>query len=98
MFRCLPYTEISFLECIGYLTASSGLQEMSELIYMYAPNAEWQGYCLNNLCILIVDAAINPLLLKSVFSAPLPEKAASNKNEDPDLTETAARPQNSLQT
>ena len=41
---------------------------------------------------LIVDAAFNALMLKSVFNAPLPEKLDSNENEDPDLAETAARP------
>ena len=89
------HTEMSFLGCIGHLMASSGLQEMLELIY--APNAV--VHMLSGKAIarairahFIVDAALNALLLKSVFNAPLPEKAARNKNEDLDLTETA-RPQ-----
>ena len=46
----------------------------------------------------IVNAALNALLLKSVFNASLPENAASNKNEDPYLTEIAARPQDEQST
>ena len=95
------HTEMSFLGCIGHLMASSGLQEMLELIY--APNAV--VHMLSGKAIarairahFIVDAALNALLLKSVFNAPLPEKAANNKNEDPGLTETAARPQDDQST
>ena len=89
------HTEMSFLGCIGHLIASSGLQEMLELIY--APNAV--VHMLSGKPIarairahFIVDAALNALMLKSVFNAPLPEKSDGNENEDPDMAETVARP------
>ena len=41
---------------------------------------------------LIVDAALNALMLKSVLNAPLPCQPEPSENEDPDLAETAARP------
>ena len=90
------HTEMSFLGCIRHLMASSGLQEMLELIY--APNAV--VHMLSGKAIIaqaihahfIVDAALNALMLKSVFNAPLPDKSDGNENEDPDMAEIAARP------
>ena len=67
------HTEMSFLGCIGHLMASSGLQEMLELIY--APNAV--VHMLSGKAIaralrahFIVDAALNALMLKSVLNVP----------------------------
>ena len=61
------HTELSFLGCMGHLMASSGLQDLLELIY--APNAV--VHMLSGKAIaravrahLIVDAALNALILQ----------------------------------
>jgi len=92
------HAEMSFLGCIGHLMVSSGLQELMELIY--APNAVihmFSGKAIARAvrAHLIVDAALNALLLTNVLNAPLPclpETSDGNGNEDPDLAEAAARP------
>ena len=69
------HTEMSFLGCIGHLMAASGLQELLELIY--APIAV--VHMLTGKAIaravrghLIVDAALNALVLAKTFNVPLP--------------------------
>ena len=69
------HTEMSFLGCIGHLMAASGLQELWELIY--APNAV--VHMLSGKAVaravrghLIVDAALNTLVLAQTFSVPVP--------------------------
>ena len=65
------HTEMSFLGCIGHLMAASGLQKLLELIY--APNAV--VHMLTGKAVaraLIVDAALNALVLAKTFNVPLP--------------------------
>ncbi len=86
------HTEMGFLGCIGHLMASSGLQEMLELIY--APNAV--VHMISGKAIaravhahFIVDAALNALILKSVFNVPLP---CQQEVSDCEGSENNARP------
>ena len=70
------HTEMSFLGCIGHLMASSGLQELLETIY--APNAivhMMSGKAISRAvrAHLIVDAALNALMLNMIFNVPLPD-------------------------
>ena len=76
------HIEMCFFRFIGHLMASSGLQEMLELIHapntvvhmlsgkaivhMLSGKAIVQAVCAH----FIVDAALNALMLKSVFKAP----------------------------
>ena len=69
------HAEMSFLGCIGHLMAASGLQELLELIY--ASNAV--VHMLTGKAIaraarghLIVNAALNALVLAKTFNVPLP--------------------------
>ena len=69
------HTEMSFLGSIGHLMAASGLQEMLELVY--ASNAV--VHMLTGKAIarairghLLVDAALNGLLVASTFNVPVP--------------------------
>ena len=39
------HAEMSFLWCIGYLMAGSGLQEVLQLIYASNAHALWQSHC-----------------------------------------------------
>lgn len=95
------HTEMSFLGCIGHIMASSGLQEVFETIY--APNAVvhmMSGKAISRAvrAHLIVDAALNALMLNLIFNVPLPvndkgleltDSAASEQPsvENPDLQE-----------
>lgn len=72
------HTEMSFLGCIGHLMAASGLHDLLELIY--ASNAV--VHMLTGRAIarairghLIIDAALNALILAKVFNVPLPGSA-----------------------
>ena len=76
---------MSFLGCIGYLMAGSGLQEVLELIY--ASNAV--VHMLSGKAIaravwahLIVDAALNALVLAKTFCVPLPGSSHDTECED----------------
>ena len=67
------HIEISFLEYIRHLMASFNLQEMLELIY--APNAVVHMPSGKTIARaipahFIIDAALNALMLNSVFNAP----------------------------
>ena len=83
------HTEMSFLGCIGHAMASSGLQELLELIY--APNAV--VHMLSGKAIVravrahfIVDAALNAMMLTDVLNAPLPiEPDKSNRNDNAEV-------------
>lgn len=78
------HTEMSFLGCIGHLMAASGLQDLLQLIY--ATNAvvhmltgkaitrAVQGH-------LIVDAALNDVVLAKVFNVPLPGVTEASEDE-----------------
>ena len=77
------HTEMSFLGCIGHLMAASGLQELLELIY--ASNAV--VHILSGKAIVravrghfLVDAALNAIILSSVFNEPI--GSLDMKNED----------------
>ena len=81
------YTEMSFLGCIGHLMAASGLQELLELIY--APNAV--VHMLSGKAIsqavrghLIVDVALNTLVLAHMFNMPVPG-CPNAENEETDV-------------
>ena len=93
------HTEMSFLGCIGHLMAGSGLQELLELIY--ASNAV--VHMLTGKAIaravrahLIIDAALNSLVLANTFNVPLPgssdttEATPSLSHED--IEEIATNP------
>ena len=83
------HTEMSFRGCIGHVMASSGLQELLELIY--APNAV--VHMLSGKAIaravrahFIVDAALNSMMLTDVINAPLPiEPDKSNRNDNAEV-------------
>ena len=69
------HIQMSFLDCIGYLMACSGLQDALELVY--AKNAV--GHMLSGKAIarairghFLVDAALNALLVSHTFNVPLP--------------------------
>ena len=93
------HTEMSFLGCIGHLMAASGLQDMLELIY--ASNAV--VHMLSGKAIaravrghLIIDAALNALVLAKTFNVPLPRsaieevvEATPETSRNPDLDEAA---------
>ena len=79
------HAEMSYLGCIGHIMASSGLQELLELIY--APNAV--VHMLSGKAIaravrahFIVDAALNALMLTNVLNAPLPSQHDISNNSD----------------
>ena len=78
------HTEMSFLGCIGHLMASSGLQDLLSLIY--SPNAV--VHMLTGKAIaravrghLIVDAALNALLLSRMLNVQLPVQTAVDDTE-----------------
>ena len=80
-------TGMSFLGCIGHLMAASGLQELLKLIY--APNAV--VHMLSGKAIsravqghLIVDAALNTLVLAQMFNMPVPG-VPNAENEETDV-------------
>ena len=62
------HTEMNFLGSIGHLL---GCKECSSLS-MLPMHAEWQSYITSCACTLIVDAALNALMLHSGFNTPLP--------------------------
>ena len=81
---------MSFLGCIGYLMAGSGLQEVLQLIY--ASNAV--VHMLSGKAIaravwahLIVDAALNALVLAKTFCVPLPGSSHDTECEDMETEE-----------
>lgn len=85
------HTEMSFLGCIGHLMAASGLQELLELIY--ASNAVL--HMLTGKAIaravrghLIVDAALNALVLANTFNVHLPGSSGSDIEEAEEFMET----------
>ena len=92
------HAEVSYLGCIGHSMASSGLQELLQLIY--APGAV--AHMLSGKAIaravrthFIVDAARNALMLTSVLNAPLPSQhdiSNSNDNAHLDLVDIATMP------
>ena len=84
------HAEMSFLGCIGYLMAGSGLQEVLELIY--ASNAV--VHMLSGKAIarpvrahLIVDAALNALVLDKTFCVPLPGSSHDTECENMETEE-----------
>ena len=82
------HAEMRFRPCIGHVMASSGLQELLEL--MYAPNALVN--ILNGKVIartvrahFIVDVVINAIMLTNVLDAPRPsqpDKSSSNNTAE----------------
>ena len=87
------YTEMSFLGCIGHLMAASGLQDLLELMYASNPVV----HMLTGKAIaravrghLIVDAALNALLLAKTFNVPLPECTVNEDEVAEDVTEATA--------
>ena len=65
--------QMSFLGAIGYLMAGSGLQEITELVY--APSAvvhilSGKAYARAVRAHLLVDAALNALILADAFQVP----------------------------
>lgn len=77
------HLEMSFLGCIGHLMASSGLQNVLELIY--APNAVI--HMMSGKAVAravrghsIVDAALNGLFLADVFNVHLPQTTGAPDN------------------
>ena len=87
------HTEMSFLGCIGHLMAASGLQDLLELIC--ASNAV--VHMLTGKAIarsvrghLIVDAALNALLLVKTFNVPLPGCTVNEDEVAEDVTEATA--------
>ncbi|XP_065915240.1 uncharacterized protein [Dysidea avara] len=84
------HTEMSFLGCIGHLMAASGLQELLEQVY--APNAV--VHMLNGKATaralrghLIVDAALNALILASTFGIPIPQCSEITNEETEEVAE-----------
>ncbi len=57
------HAEMSFLGCIGYLMAGSGLQEVLELIYASMHMLSGKAIARAVWAHLIVDAALNALVL-----------------------------------
>ncbi len=91
------HLEMSFLGCISHLMSASGLQHILELVY--APNAV--VHMLTGKAIaravrahLLVDAALNGLLLANALGAPLPSQSIGEYEEAyeaiSDSEETAA--------
>ena len=85
------HAEMSFLGCIGYLMAGSGLQEVLELIY--ASNAV--VHMLSGKAIaravrahLIVDAALNAMVLAKTFCVPLPHVTECEDNMETEEVES----------
>ena len=88
------HAEMSFLGAIGHLMAGSGLQELLELIY--ASNAVvhmFSGKAIARAVRghLIVDAALNALLLAKIFGVPLPGSSESEDVEAEEVIEETAR-------
>ena len=92
------HAEMSFLGCIGHLMASSGLQEVLELIY--APNAVI--HMMSGKAVAravrghsIVDAALNGLMLADMFNVHLPTKTGvpDNRVEGDSVTSMDTNPQ-----
>ena len=84
------HTEMSFLGCIGHLMAASGLQELLELIY----SSNTVVHILTDKAIaravrahLLVDAALNSLMLTSTFNVPLLGRLDDSESEDVDTDE-----------
>ena len=84
------HTEMSFLGCIGHLMAASGLQELLELIY----SSNTVVHILTGKAIaravrahLLVDAALNSLMLTSTFNVPLLGRLDDSESEDVDTDE-----------
>ena len=84
---------MNFLGCIGHLIAASGLQNLLELIY--ASNAV--VHMLTGKAIaqavrghLIVNAALNALLLAKIFNVPLPGCTVNEDEVAEDVTEVTA--------
>ena len=83
------HAEMSFLGCIGHVMASSGLQEVLDLIY--GPTAV--VHMLSGKAVaravrahFIVDAALNTMMLTDVLNAPLPIRPRkSNSNDNAEL-------------
>ena len=80
---------MSFLGCIGHLMAASGLQELLELIY--TPNTvvhKLSGKAIARAVRghFIVNAALNALILASVFNAPIPG-CSETANEETEVME-----------
>ena len=74
------HADMSFIGCIGHVMASSGLQELLELIYavvhMLIRKAIVRAH-------FIVDAALNAMMLTDVLNAPLPiQPDNSNDNAE----------------
>ena len=85
------HTQMSFLGCIGHLMAASELQQVLELIY--APNAV--VHMLSSKVIaqavrahLIVDAALNALVISNTFSVSLPSQLDNLGDKCVEGTET----------
>lgn len=75
---------MSFLGCIGHLMASSGLQEVLELIY--APNAvihmmSGKAVAQAVRAHSIVDASLKAMILADVFNVNLPQQRKSKEGQ-----------------
>ena len=78
---------IHFLGCIGHLMAASGLQQVLELIY--APNAVVHMFSAKAVrAHLIVDAALNALVISNTFNVSLPSQLDDLGDKGVEGTET----------
>ncbi len=78
------HMEMSFLESIGHFMSASGLQHILELVY--APNAVVHMFIGKAIARavrahLLVDAALNCLLLANALGAPLPSQSIGEYEE-----------------
>jgi hypothetical protein len=83
---------MSFLGCIGYLMAGSGLQEVLELIY--ASNAvvhmlSGKAFARAVRAHLIVDAALNAMVLAKALCVPLPGSSECEDMETEEVESTS---------
>ena len=74
------HADMSFIGCIGHVMASSGLQELLELIYAVVHMLIGKAIVRAH---FIVDAALNAMMLTDVLNAPLPiQPDNSNDNAE----------------
>ncbi|KAK0133512.1 hypothetical protein N1851_030972 [Merluccius polli] len=86
------HAEMSFLGCFGHLMASSGLQEVLELIYapktvihMMSGKAVARAVRAHS----IVDASLNALILADVFNVNLPQQSGTSDKSKEGESESA---------
>ena len=74
------HADMSFIGCIGHVMASSGLQELLELIYAVVHVLIGKAIVSAH---FIVDAALNAMMLTDVLNSPLPiQPDSSNDNAE----------------